>query len=75
MSHILVKITVDDDGVPIENPVWHLVATRQGNHALCTGEFFGGGESMCEFELREVERGIPCPNCAEIIKAHKAIKL
>lgn len=75
MTHILVKILVDDDGETVDHPVWHLMETDQGYHALCTGEYVGGGESACEFETKEVFRGVECPKCREILKRHKAIKL
>lgn len=76
--NVLVKILVDDDGVEIDNPVWHLVdpTNHQGNAPLCTAEFFGGGESAVIFEAKRVKRGgITCPQCIEKIKTIKAIKL
>jgi len=73
--HRLVKITRDDDGEEIMSPTWCLVEVSQGEHALCTGVFFGSGESAAEFETKTVERGVPCPKCRAIIQAHKAIKL
>lgn len=74
----LVKIIRDDDGVLIDNPVWHLVdpANNLGNATLCTGEFFGYGESSVEFELKMVDHGgIECENCLKKIFIYKSVKL
>ena len=74
MAHTLVKITVDDNGEKQDTPVWHLLETDGGgHHALCTGEFVGTGESACVYKTREVQRGIPCQGCREIIERHKSI--
>lgn len=76
--NVLVKITRDDDGVCIDNPVWHLAdpANDMGSAALCSGEFFGEGESAVEFELKTVKRGgITCDRCMRKIAIYKAIKL
>jgi hypothetical protein len=77
MSHVVVKICVDDDGTTIDNPVWHLYETDGGgHHALCTVEFLGGGESRCVYETKEVKRGgITCERCLEILRRHKSIRL
>ena len=78
MSHTLVKIFKDDDGIKIENPVWHLSEpdSGQGGRALCTCEFYGGGESSVVFKTKTVEKGgINCVRCLEIINDIKAIKL
>lgn len=48
----LVKILTDDDGeAKSDAHVWHLVdpTNNMGPSALCTQEFFGAGESMCQF--------------------------
>ena len=75
----LVKIIRDDNGWETEHPVWHLVDPRgeQGDMVLCTGEFFGHGESLTvEFETKKVQRGgVECARCAEIVKIYKAVKL
>lgn len=74
----LVKILSDDYGEPRDkaSQYWHFVVSKGGNQTLCEGEFFGQGESGCEFKVKEVERGgITCPNCLEQIKEIKAIKL
>jgi hypothetical protein len=74
--NVLVRILIDDDGTKIDKPVWHLLETEFGDpHALCTGEYVGGGESSCVFETKEVKRGIECKACVEIIKRHKKVKL
>lgn len=76
--NILVKIIRDDDGEYVELPVWHLVdpGCDLGSAALCTGEFFGGGESAVEFETKQVRRGgITCPDCLRKLRAYKAVKL
>lgn len=78
MSHILVKIFKDDDGIEVENPVWHLSDpdSRQGKRVLCTSEFYGSGESSVVFKTKTVEKGgIKCERCLEIINDMKAIKL
>jgi len=75
----LVKILSSDDGYKIElkNQVWHYVVTSCGGSAtLCEGEYFGMGESGCEYEGKRVKRGgITCPKCISIIKDFKAIKI
>ena len=76
MTHVLVKIFFDDDGFEESAPVWHLYETDGGgNHALCTGEYLGVGESDCVYETKEVQRGVECERCREILKRHKAIRL
>ena len=70
--NVLVRITHDDDGSPKRDPdMWHLVdpGNSQGNAALCTQEFFGGGESACKFQTKEVKKGgITCRNFDEARK-------
>lgn len=76
--NVLVKITQDEDQLATGNESWHLVdpCNFQGSAALCTSEFFGGGESIAEFEMKEVSRGgITCPKCLEIMKTYKSVKL
>ena len=78
LTHKLVKILSSDDGEPRDKHLqyWHWILTDTGNHTLCEGEFFGYGESACEYEIKTVKRGgITCPKCLEIIKEIKAIKL
>ena len=74
----LVKILYDDDGEKIENPVWHLVdpANLLGPSALCSGEYFGYGESSVVYEEKEVVRGgIECRACIDKIKLIKSVRL
>ena len=75
MNH-LVKITIDDDGAEKLDAKWCYISELSGHHTLCTGEFFGYGESGCVFETKAVKKGgITCPVCLEIIRHHKSIKL
>jgi len=76
----LVKLLTDDDGDPVdkEDQRWHLVdpCNRGGRATLCTGEFFGLGESQCEYEEKTAERGgITCQHCVQKLKAYKAVRL
>ena len=75
----LVQIHINDDGDETNYPHrWHLVdpCNRQGRASLCTSEFFGIGESACEFTEKESLRGgIDCPDCLKIIRAYKKVKL
>jgi len=77
MTNYLVKLLTDDDGTAYDDPKWHFVDIPGGGHAtLCTGEYFGVGESSCKFETKTVKRGgITCPDCLNQIKTIKAIKL
>lgn len=80
MSHKIVKITVDDDGVkiPAKEQVWHFVTSSCAeDQALCTGEYLSwGGTTELECVIKEVERGgITCPDCLSLIKRFKEIKL
>lgn len=78
-GNMLVRIICDDDGELKDDPeAWHLVdpGNPQGYAALCTAEFFGVGESACEFETKKVESGgITCQKCIDRVKAYKAVKL
>lgn len=75
----LVKIKTSDDGDerPGHLQVWHLVVNETGgNCTFCEQEFFGFGESGCEYETNATERGgITCEQCIEKIKKIKAVKL
>jgi hypothetical protein len=74
----LVRILCDDDGRPKNDAhVWHLVdpANVQGNAALCTGEFFGEGESRVEFEWKQAPGGATCPRCIAIVNTYKAVRM
>lgn len=74
----LVKILKDDNGEyrDKDHQFWHLVVNWTGTQTFCEGEFFGYGESGCEFEEKKVKRGgINCPKCLEKIKEIKKVKL
>lgn len=74
----LVRISRNDDGDATNDNSWHLIdpGNDQGPAALCTQEFFGYGESSCEFETKSVKRGgVTCRNCVRLIKIYKAVKL
>lgn len=79
MSNTLVQILVDDDGNEPNHPEdWHLTdpCNWQGAATLCTGEFYGVGESVCVYKEKQVVRGgITCANCLKMIKKYKSIKL
>lgn len=77
MNH-LVKILSSDDGEPREPEYqyWHYVWNQNGTQTFCQHEYFGFGESGCEYEEKSVKRGgITCPECLAKIKMIKAIKL
>lgn len=76
----LVKILTDDSGIErrVELQYWHLVDPTNaiGDATLCEGEFFGVGESGCDYQTKQVQRGgITCPECLSKIKTIKAVKL
>lgn len=81
--HTVVKITAYDtkssgsDEVDYEDPVWHAVSANHGDmQILCSGLFFGMGNSDIEYQLKERKRGgITCYKCLRLIKAYKAVKL
>ena len=77
MSHTLVKITVDEDGADVDNAKWCLsIIAAGGSQSFCSGQYYGKGESSCEFKDKTVQRGgITCPECLQKIKEIKAIKL
>lgn len=77
MPHEVVKITIDDDGEKVDEPKWHLVVIGEDAHqTLCTGEFYGEGVSNCVYKTKTVNRGgITCPECLDIIRVIKNIKL
>ncbi len=73
----LVKLLTNDDGQKQE-PLWHLIdpANETGPSTLCSGEFFGYGESSCTYELKSVKRGgITCLKCTGKLKTYKAVRL
>lgn len=73
----LVKITRDDDGDYIDDPVWcAVIHAADADCALCTLEVFGAGEGAAEYETKTVKRGgITCSRCLERIHEIKSIKL
>lgn len=74
----LVMLLSDDDTDLYENPVWCLVdpANAGGPATLCTGEYFGLGESFCTYKRKSVKKGgITCPRCIAALKAYKSIRL
>ena len=74
----LVKILKDNNGEvrDKDQQFWHLVVNYTGSQTFCEGEFFGYGESGCEFEEKSVKRGgITCPKCLKKIKEIKKVKL
>ncbi len=79
MSHFVVKLLSDDDGVDYDKDqqVWHYSGESTGDPCvLCSGEYFGEGQSNCKFIEKRVKRGgITCKKCLRIIKEYKAIKL
>ena len=74
--NFLVKILVSDDGEKREPQKWCLVVHYTGSQTFCQGEFFGFGESGCEFETKTVKKGgITCDECLRKIKEIKNVKL
>lgn len=70
----VVKITKDNSGEKIDSPKWHLSVVKAGaNMALCTGEFYGYGESACLYTTKQGK--VTCPDCIEFIKHIKSITL
>lgn len=76
MNH-LVKILSDDSGEKRDNPVWCLShEITGGNATLCGGEFYGEGESGCDYKIKSTEKGgITCEDCLRIIRKIKSVKL
>ena len=78
MNQLVRVITNDDGDEPIHPNDWHFVdiANFQGDAVLCTGEYFGIGESNVVYETKELLRGgITCKKCLEAIKLYKSVKL
>lgn len=74
----LVKVLTNDDGDAQEDNGWCLVdpCNSQGPARLCTQEFFGLGESNCAFKTRSVNKGgVTCPECLQILRTYKAVRL
>lgn len=78
MAHEIIKMLTDDDGYKYYNTYWHLGngSDSTGKSILCTGEYYGFGESAATFKSRLVDKGgITCPDCLASIKYFKSIKL
>lgn len=75
--HNLVRILSSDDGEKRDDPVWCLVEpTSFGDATFCQGEFFGAGESCCEYKLKSVKRGgITCSRCLERLQFARTVVL
>jgi len=70
----VVKIIRDEDGSKILYAKWcyvHVICG--GNASFCTGQYFGIGESRCEYISKQGK--ITCPDCIEKIKEIKSIAL
>lgn len=71
---LVVKILVSEDGEKIPYAKWCLSWNKAGGRmTLCTGQFYGMGESSCKY--KEKHGKITCPECIEEIKMFKSIKL
>lgn len=70
----VVKILTSEDGDIIKYAKWCLIdpADFQGNSALCSKQYFGIGESSCQFKVKKGR--ITCKDCLEKIKIYKSIK-
>lgn len=77
MAHTVVKILTSDQGEKYDKPKWHLVTEIAGGNAtLCGGEYFGSGESGCDYKVKRVDKGgITCEDCLKEIRIIKALKL
>lgn len=77
MANQLVKLLTNDDGDSYDDPRWHLIDYNGSDPAtFCSGEFFGYGQSGCDYDIKVVKRGgITCESCLEKIKDIKAVKL
>lgn len=76
----VVKFFIDEDGEIDDSDVWHLVTTSCGDQcALCSGQFFGYGLSTIDNEdghhYEEKCGRVTCPDCRDIIKRIKKVKL
>jgi hypothetical protein len=71
---LVVKITINDDGDRIDSPKWHYINDHgSGQNTLCTGEYFGIGESAAEYEQRKGK--VTCPECLALIRQIKTVRL
>lgn len=77
MNHELVLMLTDDDGEAYDEPVWHIIDEYNTDPAtLCSGEYFGVGQSNCEYKLKTVSRGgVTCKKCLNKAKWLKSFRL
>lgn len=77
LPHRLVRLSIDEDGMEVENPRWCLVFDSMGTPTtFCTGEVWGSGEGNAVGEEKLVLRGgITCRECLIKIKEIKAVRL
>lgn len=79
----IVKLTTVDDWQSkesarhIDKPVWCLVVESCGDNAtFCKNEYFGEGQSSCNYELKTVTKnGVTCPDCLKMISKIKSINI
>lgn len=70
----VVKITKDHCGEKIKHAKWcYIHEICGGDVAFCSGQYFGQGESSCEYTIKKGK--ITCPDCIEKIKEIKTIRL
>lgn len=77
-EHALVRFLSTEDGEEPQgtDKKWHWIISVDASRALCSGQVFGYGESAIDYEIKLVKKGgITCPNCLQMIKEFKAIKL
>ena len=75
----LVMITVDEDGHTVlkEHLKWCFVDPFGSDpQVFCDGQYFGEGQSECEYKTKEVQRGgITCRKCLDKIRFMKKVRL
>jgi len=74
MKHTLVMMEVDHHGnIAYTSDYWCLVVNGQ---QLCTGESISDGNYYQRFTTKERARGgITCPECLEMVREIKSVKL
>jgi hypothetical protein len=79
--HTLVKLLINEDEDVQMSNVWHFRTHAGGSYMLlCTGEVYDTESHQGEGYALAVEKtvqlgGITCPDCMDIIKNMKSIKL
>lgn len=71
-------LTHDDGEAHPDAGLWHIIdpTNKQGAATLCSGEFFGYGESGCKYELRVLTPGtVTCQRCIDDIQTLKKLKI